>query len=762
MRKDLLAAGLVAALGIGAFASSLGNGFAYDDQRIVAGNAMVQQPSGALRLWLSDYWGPGQVGPALYRPVTVFTYWLNRHLLGAAPWHFHLVNVLLHAAVAVLLLAVARGMGLSLAASAVAAALFATHAVHTEAVANVIGRAEMLSACGVLGAFALHLRDYRLGTWSRSRVLLLATAALAAGVASKEVATAGILLLPAWDLVSGRLRPGAGEDPLTAFWRRAWTTYLVPAAAVAGVWVVRTAVLAGRKGVEMPPEILVGILSVDNPIAGTSLPVRLATVFAVLGRVFELLVWPAMLSPDYSRDAIPLASAMEVRALWPPIVLVGWGVLAWRTRARAAARPVAFLLFLAPWFVVSNLLVTTGTILGERNLYLPSAGFCLGLVAAGEALLSRTPAAARAGALAVAGAAALAHGAWAAVQSLHWKDEGALWKHAVSAQPRSSRALSFRGKWVLERDSDAKAARPLLEAAVDLAPGLVITYEHLGECYRQLGMPAELEALARRARERFSSATDTLVTVPFLEGLAAEMAGRKAEAIERYRRAVIGRPILEPAAQRLANLLSETGDVEGARRFLEEYRAAAPGNANALFQMGLTALKSGDRSGAERSFRAALAADPGFGMALEQIGLLRANDGNFRESAEWFEKARKALPGYPQAWWNLASSLERLGETDRLARLLDEAERRFPVAADPETRRGVLALRQDDVDGAIRHFEAAIAKDPKFADAHVNLVVVYTQKRPDPARAAAHARAALEAKPDHEQAAALRALAGNR
>ncbi|MCI0341910.1 MAG: tetratricopeptide repeat protein [Planctomycetales bacterium] len=771
MKRDLLAAALVAALGVAAFATSLGNGFAYDDQRIVAGNVMVQQPSGVFRLWFSDYWGPGQVGPALYRPVTVFTYWLNRHLLGAEPWHFHMVNVLLHGAVTALLFVVARGLGLGLIAALVAAGLFATHAVHTEAVANVVGRAEMLAACGVLGAFALHLRDYALAGWPRRRGLLIATLCLAAGVASKEVAAAGIVILPLWDIVSGRLRPAEGEDWFGAIQRKTLETYALPAAAVAGVLLVRTLVLSGRQGVEMPPEVLEGILSVDNPLAAATLLQREATAFAVLGEVLSLLVWPAPLSPDYSRDAIPLVEDLSLSALWPPLILVASGVLAWRTRARHPAAAGAFLLFLVPWFVVSNLVVTTGTILAERTLYLPSAGFCLALAAATEALLARPPGparppgAARVAGFALAGLAALAaaaHGVWAARQSRNWKDEGALWKHAVEAQPRSSRALSFRGKQVLERDSDPKAARPLLETAVDLAPGLVITYEHLGECYRQLGMLPELESLARRARERFSSPTDTLVTVPFLEGLAAEMAGRKADAIERYRRAVIGRPILESAAQRLAGLLTATGDLEGARKFLEEYRRASPGNAQALLHMGLTALKGGDRAGAEASFRAALAADPGLALASEQIGLLRANEGNFRESAEWFEKARAAVPGYPQAWWNLASSLERLGETDRLLRLLAEAEKRFPEAPDPDVRRGVFALRTDDVDGAIRRFEAALVKDPKSADAHVNLVFVYTQKRPDPARAAAHARAALEAKPDHEQAAALRGLAGSR
>ena len=82
---------------------------------------------------------------ALYRPVTMLTYMAN-HQVSTDPFGFHLVNVLLHALVTLAVLALARELLGSLLAATVAAALFAVHPVHTEAVSNIVGRAELLAA----------------------------------------------------------------------------------------------------------------------------------------------------------------------------------------------------------------------------------------------------------------------------------------------------------------------------------------------------------------------------------------------------------------------------------------------------------------------------------------------------------------------------------------------------------------------------------------------------------------------------------------
>ena len=105
-----VAALLCALLAVVAYATSLGNGFAYDDQSIVVENAVVTGPASVGQILASPYWGSRKMG-GLYRPFTVATYALNHRLAGLAPFGYHLVNVLLHGgAFARVVRGVARGV----------------------------------------------------------------------------------------------------------------------------------------------------------------------------------------------------------------------------------------------------------------------------------------------------------------------------------------------------------------------------------------------------------------------------------------------------------------------------------------------------------------------------------------------------------------------------------------------------------------------------------------------------------------------------
>ena len=85
-----------------------------------------------------------------YRPITVLTFRANAALGGMAPWGFHVANAALHACVCALFFLFAEILFGSAVPALAAAALFAAHPVHAEAVANIVGRAE-----GLAGLFFL-------------------------------------------------------------------------------------------------------------------------------------------------------------------------------------------------------------------------------------------------------------------------------------------------------------------------------------------------------------------------------------------------------------------------------------------------------------------------------------------------------------------------------------------------------------------------------------------------------------------------------
>ena len=168
---------VVAACAFLIYLGALWNGFALDDRAIILQNPHVAAASGLWRVFVESYWRP-EVGGHLYRPLAIVTYALDA-LVDGAPW-FHFVNLLWHAAASVAVAALARRL-LGVAAGLAAGLVFAAHPVHVEAVANVVGRAELM--VGLFSVLAVYA-----GLWRQS--VAWSTAALALGLLSKENAAA--------------------------------------------------------------------------------------------------------------------------------------------------------------------------------------------------------------------------------------------------------------------------------------------------------------------------------------------------------------------------------------------------------------------------------------------------------------------------------------------------------------------------------------------------------------------------------------------
>ena len=114
------------------------------------------------QVWTQPYW-KNFSGGGLFRPVTSATFWVEGKL-GTPIWSRHLVNVLLNATVTLLLVRLALRLGLGTLTAILAGLLFAVHPTHVEAVAGLVGRAELIAALWIL--LALHLHDRGLLTSS--------------------------------------------------------------------------------------------------------------------------------------------------------------------------------------------------------------------------------------------------------------------------------------------------------------------------------------------------------------------------------------------------------------------------------------------------------------------------------------------------------------------------------------------------------------------------------------------------------------------
>ena len=361
-----LAAMLAALAAIAVYANSLPNHFAYDDYWIIQSRGLVHSLGNLGRIWTEAYWPPGFRG-GLYRPLVVTTYALGWALWHGNPLGFHLVNVLLHASVSALVVLLLLELFPWWAALA-GGVVFAIHPVHTEAVANVVGRAELLTAAFALWAALVYVRRTRRGPIGP---LAGASIALAYALAmlSKEsgVVLPGLLL--ALDLI-----------PIAKGRVKGWGEYIRSRAPLFAVLTVELGLyLAGRRLVlgSAVQNVTPRAFALDSGFA-----TRLLTMARVWPRYFELLVAPTRLSADYSPAVIlPATGITPLGALG--FVLVGAvaliAILGYRRAPEFGAAAGWAGVALLP---VCNLLVVVEIVLAERTLYLPSVAVALAVALA--------------------------------------------------------------------------------------------------------------------------------------------------------------------------------------------------------------------------------------------------------------------------------------------------------------------------------------------------------------------------------------------
>lgn len=376
--------------------------FAYDDVVIIQENPRVQGLDQLGEILTTEYWNSDVVESRLYRPITLLTFAIEAELWGLKPSHLHLSNVLLHGIVSLLVATLAwvllarwrrppairarRATALPpLAASVATGILFAVHPLHSEAVAGLVGRAEILSALFSVSVILTILLGGR-WLWGASPLILLA-------LLSKESSALVIPLVILAHLFG--LAPAAASRDESEFTsaskvlaRRSRALgrtllFLLPGLLVAIM--MRIAVL---HEVPAPP-----LYFTDNPMIALSVGDRIATAGTIFLRYLGLHLFPHRLSPDYSYHAVPLGREAPFETAIGLLLLatltIGCAVLL--IRSNRVADPngpsdsnafMDLIGFAVAWYVggvlaIGNFFILISTFMAERLTYLPGIGFFL-------------------------------------------------------------------------------------------------------------------------------------------------------------------------------------------------------------------------------------------------------------------------------------------------------------------------------------------------------------------------------------------------
>ncbi len=439
------------------FFPGMSGGFVEDDFPIIRNNPSLRADGNLWSVFGQNYWHAlGRDG--LYRPLTVFSFGLDRMVWGAEaasgapnPTGIHRTNLLLHVLATLLVQSVLRARFASAIAAWLGAALFAVHPVHTEAVVHLVGRAELLMAVFFLAAVrlnAIHTPSSRAG----------GALCYMAALLSKEsgIALVAVLIVGAW-LDRGGVRPVAFvREQVAALW---------PYALALAVYVLARGFVLGATLDPPRPFVLYipgQFVAFSDPAPGEVI----LTMLHAAGEYLLLLVAPLRLSADYS--GFPHHLQVTPAVALSAGVLVALAAIVVVALRRGASEPAYwyawFLLTLLP---VSNLFAISGVIMAERLLYVPSVAICALGGWALAALGSRQR-------LAAASAAGAIIGTFAIVtfqRSPIWNDPVALFEDTVRhGRYHGHIALTgLAGEYARMIAADPARQRDLLAPALDAA-----------------------------------------------------------------------------------------------------------------------------------------------------------------------------------------------------------------------------------------------------------------------------------------------------
>jgi len=549
--------------------TALDGAFVFDDTIAAAENPVATAwPPDWEGIGTTNYWGdrPGYEKNAIFRPLVTLSFSINRHLLGEDAGAYRVGNLLLHVLATLLAGLFCLVLTRSPITAFLAGVLFAVHPVHSDAVASIANRTELLCACTYLGALILYLRGRADPAGPRWRWFTVSLVVFALALCSKENAVTfpGVILL-----CEGWFAWQRKKEARDWFTELRWGYLACSVLLVVAYLGWRVAILPEPFGGATPPQ--------DNPIVDAGLLGRLMTPFKQFAVALEVLLVPIRLTADYTVNALPVVTTLFDPMAWSGLTaFVLLTVFAIRGAKKGSFVAFGVIFFGITYALVSNTLILSTIIFAERLLYLPSVGFCL-VVAVWLVPWLNGPR----GKVVWVGFAALILllGMRSMARDMDWSSESDLMRSSLEARPQSAKLHSKLGKIALD-EGDLERARHELETAVSIYPNNTLTLLNLGIVEQLEGNLSEAERLFWQADSTLPEGLGEVFNA--LCSVRVEL-NRFDEETKRVCEEALGRRSHEALV--IANYARYLGGIresDGARRAFEHALQLEPTNLNVL------------------------------------------------------------------------------------------------------------------------------------------------------------------------------------
>ena len=673
--------------------------FVFDDSEAIVNNEDVQTTP-LKDIFTNDFWGTKlnhKHSHKSYRPLTILTFRLHFWLRGSlVAQDYRIVNIILHTVVCVLMLPVLNVL-LGSKGNSVAfysTVLFAVHPVHTEAVAGIVGRAELL--CALFMWLSILLYNYSiyaerlLYRWSS---MCGCITSIAISMLCKETGITAIGICGIYDLVI--VNKALPLDAIT-FMRKSSHVEIKSFLKEKQKLLIRLFTLFASSLLLVVIRFSVmGFIAptfqpVDNPASFVlDISLRVLNYNYIYCLNVWLLICPEWLCFDWSMGCIPLITTYDKRLFFILIFWLVFGSLVASTFSPSEDKSLrhsimGLAILVVPFLPASNIFFNVGFVLAERTLYIPSAGYCLLLALGLQKLCNRVPVQYALLAFTVLISLFFAR-SW--TRSVEWKTETSLFRSALHVCPLNAKVHYNIAKNAADAGNTTLALYEY-EEALRLNPNYSQAMNNLGNLLKDQGKYSEAETLFKRAielQEDFATAWMNL-------GIVLSALKRYNESEESYSMAL-------------------------------SHRTKYP---DCLYNLGVLYLEQRNYDKALKAWENATRQRRMHRRAWTNMILLLDDLGMREEALNTAHQALKFLPDDASIHFNIANILGKAGN-------FTEAEVHFRIAISKNptdsmyyTNLGVLYHRWNKLDEAEQMYKRALEIQPQLQSARDNLRKLYS------------------------------------
>lgn len=656
MKESRVGVLLLFILSLMLYAQTVSFDYALDDKIVITNNQITQRGFEGLFMhfkhdamdgfWANEYGVPVEelkkgslVAGGRYRPLTLATHTWEWAVFKEAPGISHMVNAILYATLVLFIFLWVKRLlkepepeRFYLSTAFWAALLFAVHPLHTEVVANIKGRDEILSFLFGVSALYYGIKAYDSG---KPNQMLLPVLLITLGYFAKETT---VTFVAVWPATLWFFRRSSFVETL----KWSWQPLL---AAIFYLWIRSLVIESGGE----PTQLM------NNPFLNATVSQKWAAVVLTFSAYYKLVFFPWPLTHDYYPYHLPFTEASAQFPEWShPAVILGLLItvllliLAIGGTLKRDKRVFGITLFFITFLPVSNLIFPVGVFMNERFMFVPSMGIILSVLLLVRARLNAPLAAGKIRPVLMLIIAAV-FAVLTVIRNRDWKNDEALALADVKTSVGSAKAQMGAGDALLKRIKDETSqteknkliseAFAHLKTSLEIHPNYFPPRDLLGQLYFYSGQYEESVKWYKACAQMKPGRPQ------FVQNMTA--GARKLKENEEY-----------PAAERAFNKVLEQD----------------PNNINALENLAeIHARHLGNTGKAFEYLQRGLQLDPDNGLLTEKMGIVYAMNQDFENAFTYFNRAMELRPDDPGVMRNMAVTYMQLGDEQKGRELMGRA-----------------------------------------------------------------------------------------